>query len=126
MRHKLLTGTLDNNNMALYFNTWRFNETTCRPLKSAKASMDPCQFGAGFLFASAGKGNPMKKSKRRSSPSEKDFADKVDRLWAQKKESDSLLEKRLGKSVADSASRFREAYPQFTEEEVIEMFETPM
>lgn len=35
-----------------------------------------------------------------------DFVNKVDRLWTQKKQDDSLLEKRLGKSVADSARRF--------------------
>ena len=56
----------------------------------------------------------------------KDFADKVDRLWAQKKADDSLLEKRLGPAAGDSAIRFMEDNPQFTVEEVIEMFETPM
>ena len=56
----------------------------------------------------------------------KDFVEMAERLWAQKKQDDSLLEKRLGKSVADSARRFMEAYPEFTEEEVAELFETPM
>jgi hypothetical protein len=52
----------------------------------------------------------------------KDFADKVDRLWIQKKADDSLSEKPLDKS----AERFLADNPQFTKEEVAELFETPM
>lgn len=67
-----------------------------------------------------------KSLKDREDPQVKSFADKVDRLQDQKKQRDSLLVKRLGKSVGDSAIRFLEHNPQFTEEEVIELFETPM
>ena len=65
-------------------------------------------------------------SKEVEALSVKDFVDKVDRLLEARKKRDALLEKRLGAAVADSAIRFMENNPQFTEEEVAELFETPM
>ena len=67
----------------------------------------------------------MSKSKKLSKDLQdlpvKDFVDMAERLWIQKK-ADDLLEKRLD----PSEKRFLEDHPQFTVEEVIEEFKTPM